>query len=165
MAQNVTPGKALDYTISGTGSFPREDQGAQGGGGAPGDNGGAGAGGPGSGPGGGIGVPIDTPDPLSKYKWWILGGLALLLVAAAGFLLRKPAGATAGVTAGANASVPNSHTSTSPAAKNAALLNALKEELFALESEKIAGTLAPEEYAEQKAALETVLKRALKRNA
>ena len=84
MAQNVTPGKALDYTISGTGSFPREDQGAQSGGGAPGDNGGAGAGGPGSGPGGGIGVPIDTPDPLSKYKWWILGGLALLLVAAAG---------------------------------------------------------------------------------
>ena len=30
-----------------------------------------------------------------------------------------------------------------PAAKNSALLNALKEELFALESEKIAGTLAP----------------------
>jgi hypothetical protein len=51
-----------------------------------------------------------------------------------------------------------------PAAKNAALLNALKEELFALESEKIAGTLAPEEYAEQKAALETVLKRALKKS-
>ena len=50
-----------------------------------------------------------------------------------------------------------------PAAKNAALLNALKEELFALESEKIAGTLAPNEYAEQKAALETVLRRALKK--
>jgi ribosomal protein L29 len=53
---------------------------------------------------------------------------------------------------------------TSPAAKNAALLNALKEELFALESEKIAGTLAPREYAEQKAALETVLRRALKKS-
>ena len=50
------------------------------------------------------------------------------------------------------------------AAKNAALLNALKEELFALESEKIAGTLAPSEYAEQKAALEIVLKRALQRS-
>ena len=51
-----------------------------------------------------------------------------------------------------------------PGTKNAALLNALKEELFALESEKIAGTLAPDEYAEQKAALETVLKRALKKS-
>jgi ribosomal protein L29 len=44
-----------------------------------------------------------------------------------------------------------------------ALLNALKEELFALESDKIAGKLAPGEYEELKAALETVLKRALKR--
>jgi ribosomal protein L29 len=43
-------------------------------------------------------------------------------------------------------------------------LNALKEELFALESEKIAGTLSPSEYAEQKAALETVLRRALKKS-
>ena len=41
----------------------------------------------------------------------------------------------------------------------------LKEELFALESDKIAGTLPPAEYAEQKAALETVLKRALKKKA
>ena len=41
-------------------------------------------------PGGGIGNPIGTPDPLSKYKWWILGGLGLLLAAAAAFLLRKP---------------------------------------------------------------------------
>jgi hypothetical protein len=47
---------------------------------------------------------------------------------------------------------------------NAALLAALKEELFTLESEKIAGTLSVTDYAEQKAALEVVLKRALKRN-
>jgi ATP phosphoribosyltransferase regulatory subunit HisZ len=51
----------------------------------------------------------------------------------------------------------------SPASKNAALLNALKEEMFALESERISGTLAPADYAETKAALEIVLKRALKR--
>ena len=51
-----------------------------------------------------------------------------------------------------------------PSAKNAALLNALKEELFSLESEKISGTITPEEYAEVKPALEVVLKRALKRN-
>ena len=28
------------------------------------------------GPGGGLGPPIDAPDPLQKYQWWILGGLA-----------------------------------------------------------------------------------------
>ncbi len=55
--------------------------------------------------------------------------------------------------------------STTAAAKNAALLNALKEELFALESEKLNGTLSAEEYSEVKPALEVVLKRALKRNA
>ena len=45
-------------------------------------------------PGKGLGNPLDpngTQEPVStKYKWWILGGLGLLLVAAAGVLLRKP---------------------------------------------------------------------------
>ena len=52
-----------------------------------------------------------------------------------------------------------------PASKGSALLNVLKDELFAIESEKIAGTLSPEDYAKVKSALETVLARALKRNA
>ncbi len=85
VAKNAAPGKALEFTVSGTGSMPREDQGAQAG---------QQAAAPGAGqPGGGIGEPINTPDPLSKYKWWILGGLALVFVTAAAFLLRKPAGA------------------------------------------------------------------------
>jgi hypothetical protein len=149
--------KAINFSISGTGSMPREDQNAQGG-----DNG-QGSAMPG-GPGGGIGEPINTPDPLSKYKWWILGGLALLLAAVAAFLLRKPVNAGVGMPAG-GVGVPTSYIApATPTAKNGALLNALKDELFALESEKIAGTLGAAEYAEQKAALETVLKRALKRS-
>ena len=48
------------------------------------------------------------------------------------------------------------------ASKNGALLSVLKEELFTLESEKLTGAVSPAEYAETKAALETVLKRALK---
>jgi hypothetical protein len=172
LARNVAPGKALEYSVSGAGSFARDDQNGQGGPG--GDSGGPQAGAPATGPGGGLGEPINTPDPLTKYRWWILGGLALLLAAAAAFLLRRPpppltgAGATsdAGSTASGGISPAYSSSSiggASPAAKNAALLSALKEELFALESEKISGTLAPAEYAEQKAALETVLKRALKK--
>lgn len=180
VAKNVTPGKDLAFTVSGTGSMPRE---AQGNGAAQGDAAGAGA--PPSGPGGGIGEPINTPDPLSKYKWWILGALALLLAAATAFLLRKPAGVPGAPPAYAAHGAPHpatlptpafanptlsapafaaAATSTTPAAKNAALLNALKEELFSLESEKLSGTITAEEYAEVKPALEVVLKRALKRS-
>jgi hypothetical protein len=155
VARNAAPGKPLEFTVAGAGSLPREDQGGQSGQGAQAD-GGQDAGAPGSQPGGGMATPINTPDPLTKYKWWILTVLALLLAAGAAFLLRKPASAAA---VGAVASQAYA----APAARNAALLNALKEELFALESERIAGTLAPAEYAELKAALETVLKRALKR--
>jgi hypothetical protein len=43
------------------------------------------------------------------------------------------------------------------------LLSVLKDELFAIESEKISGTIAPADYAKVKDALETVLKRALER--
>jgi hypothetical protein len=162
VAKNAAPGKPLDFSISGTGSMPREDQGAAGPGGpeAAAPNGGQ--------PGGGLGEPINTPDPLSKYKWWILGGLAILFVAAAAFLLRRPAGAPPmPVAHGTSSHVPTAPAysatlPTSPAAKNGALLSVLKEELFSLESEKLTGAVSPQEYAETKAALETVLKRALK---
>jgi hypothetical protein len=162
VAKNAVPGKTLEFTVSGTGSIPREQQGA-----APGQGAGMGgqdgaqpqgAAGAGNQPGGGIGNPINTPDPLSKYKWWILGGLAILLAAAAAFLLRKPEGVVT-----PQGGIATAETFAAPAARGSALLNVLKEEMFALESEKIAGTISPEEYAEVKAALETVLKRALKR--
>jgi hypothetical protein len=170
LARNVVPGKALEFSVSGTGSFSRDDQNGQGGQGD--GSSGPQAAAPGNGPGGGLGEPINTPDPLTKYRWWILGGLALLLAAAAAFLLRRPPSHGAGANSDAGSVAPGGVSSAysassvagaTPAAKNAALLNALKEELFALESEKISGTLAPAEYVEQKAALETVLKRALKK--
>jgi hypothetical protein len=161
LTRNVQPGKTLEFTVSGNGSMPREDQGAGGGQQSAGmgaqDNGNGGQeAAPGSQPGGGIGNPINTPDPLSKYKGWILGAIGLLLVVAAAFLLRKPAPGVA-YTAGAG----TAQAFASPAAKNSALLNVLKDELFEVESEKINGTIKPEEYAQVKAALETVLKRAL----
>jgi hypothetical protein len=170
--KNAAPGKPIDFTIAGNGAIPREQQGAPGAqqpagmGGQDAAGGASDASAVGNQPGGGIGTPINTPDPLSKYKWWILGGLAILFAAAAAFLLRKPVGApAAGSIPDSGATYPSfgSPAFGSPAAKNTQLLNALKEELFALESEKINGTIAPEEYAKAKDALETVLKRALNR--
>jgi hypothetical protein len=116
---------------------------------------------PGGQPGGGIGKPIDTPDPLSKYKWWILGGLAILLAAGAAFMLRKPAGAPVTPVAPPVDPAPPAYPVPTPAGKNSALLGVLKDEMFTLESERISGTIDPADYAEIKAALETVLKRAL----
>jgi hypothetical protein len=166
LAKNVPANKAIEFTVFGTGSIPREQQG--------GTQAGADSSTatPGNTPGGGIGEPINTPDPLSKYKWWILGGLGILLVAAAAFLLRRPDAAllAAGAGAGAGATVygaPAASTAyaapSTPAARNAALLNVLKEELFALESDRLSGKVPEAEYAETKAALEIVLKRALKK--
>jgi len=165
LSRNALPGSALEFTISGTGALPREDQGAQGGQQAGGSQD---TSTPGTGPGGGIGQPIGTPDPLSKYKGWILGGLGLVLVATAAFLLRRtPAVVAVGagtVQTPTAATTPASVFHATPVATgNAALLNALKEELFTLENEKITGKVTPAEYAQVKAALETVLKRALKR--
>jgi len=162
LARNVSPAQAMAFTVSGTGSMPRESQGQ-------GDQS-ASAAGPEAGqpsaandtrPGGGLGNPIDTPDPLNKYKWWILSGLALVLAAAAAFLLRSKPEATPATPA---PSVATSVTPTAaPAGGHGDLLAALKEESFALETERLEGKLSEQEYAEQKAALEMVLRRALGR--
>jgi 5-hydroxyisourate hydrolase-like protein (transthyretin family) len=180
LARNVQTSPALDFTLSGSGQQPR-DTSSEGGGQA-------GAAGPAQGsaaadtrPGGGLGNPIDTPDPLNKYKWWILSGLAVILAAAAAFLLRsKPATvAVAGVPGAMSVAIPPAGSTAaasgqlapnairSPVAGShvprSALLSALKDELFALETERLEGKLSEPEYVELKAAFETVLKRALAR--
>ena len=131
-------------------------------------------------PGGGLGNPIDTPDPLTKYRWWILGSLSLVLAAAAAFFLRSPAPtvagaaieapvaapftvATTGTFANAGSLAPTRNPHSSASASESALLAALKEELFAVETERLQGKLAEDDYAQLKGALETVLRRALNR--
>jgi len=164
--RNVEPSQAVDFTVSGSGQLPRDSQAAAGGADAQGGGGAEGGASAGAGatsaaadtrPGGGLGTPLDpegTNDPWAKYKWWILGGLGLLLAGGAGVMLKggdAVVPATAGVVA-------------APAAVGAGgLLGALKEELFALETDRLQGRLSEAEFAEQKAALEVVLRRALAR--
>lgn len=173
VARNVIPSQQLGFTVSGTGQLPRDtasapagDQGAAGG--AAADNSGQ-AGAPGTAasdtrPGGGLGTPIDpegTNDPWAKYKWWILGGLGLALAAGAGFMLK---GGTKNHPIGA-ASHPATQSvlQASPDGETHALLRALKEELFSVETDRLQGRLNDVAYAEQKSALEIVLRRALER--
>jgi len=205
LIKNATPDQPLDFTIAGLGSMPRESQGqSQGQASQAGDTGpatqsvadqptsteaGSAAAFSPNGdtrPGGGLGNPIDTPDPLTKYRWWILGGLSLVLAAAAAFFLRKPipdatsplATSPIGTIEGAPslpphlqqgwAASPLSSPRNGSAAANSPnhqsqLLAALKEELFSLETERLEGKLADPEYAQLKSAFEIVLKRALNR--
>ena len=107
LATKVQPDAPVPFTVSGTGSMPREqqnpqgDQGQGGMGQAMGTTADPGAGGgqdqsspQTGGPGGGVSgaVPVGTPDPLSKYKWWILSGVGLVLVIGAAFMLRAKPG-------------------------------------------------------------------------
>jgi len=158
VARSVQPSQALDFTVSGTGQMPR-DAGAASGAAAADASAPAGAAGSAAGdtrPGGGLGVPLDPEgnnDPWAKYKWWILGGLGLVMAVGAGIMLKNgPAQTVAPAVAGSGATTgPDS------------LLAAMKEELFALETDRLQGRLSESEYVEQKAALEVVLRRALLR--
>jgi len=58
---------------------------------------------------------------------------------------------------------PLTPTPGAPAGNSGSLMDALKQELFVLETERLEGKLSEAEYAEQKAALEQVLRRALNR--
>jgi len=167
VARGLPADRPIPFTISGSGQLPRDTQNADNSGSASSQSGnaqpdaGAQGGGPDDNrPGGGLGKPIDTPDPLSKYKWWIIGGLLLLMAGIAGFLVSKPSATAA-------PAPPNNAIDTTPMPiaplSGRSTLDALKEELFTLETDRLSGKMDEAEYAEHKAALETILKRALKR--
>lgn len=187
VARKIAVGQPIDFQLTGTGALPRDtaqtpgEQGGQAGAGEQGaDASGQGAAASDTAPGKGLGLPLDpngTHEPLStKYKWWMLGGLGLLLVAAAGVLLRKPADAHAVAAANAVAanrarggsSLPMAGapvTAMTAAGRKEQLLHVLKDELFALETDRLQGHIDDAEYAEQKTAIELILRRALRRGA
>lgn len=161
LAKNVQPSQTLSFTVSGTGVMPRDSQQASG---DQGGNAQAPSAANDDRPGGGLGNPIDTPDPLQKYKWWIISALGLLLVIAAAFFLRaRPAEATAGSVPAPQPSALEPTPMPPASSEKSSLLAALKDELFTLESDRLEGKLSDSEYAEHKAALEQVLRRALAR--
>lgn len=166
VASNTTAGQPLGFKISGTGTMSDESEEAKGGGGTP--VGGAQTSGPVAGrdsrPGGGLGPPIDAPDPLEKYRWYILGGFAIVLAAGAIYIATRSKTATVpdyGPT-DAELSIPPAPKA-KPADRSALLLEALKEEIFQLEVEHKQGRISQQEYEKAKAALDQTLERAVKR--
>lgn len=151
VATQTTAGQSLAFKISGTGLMPeqKEEQNDAQASAEPR-------------PGGGLGPPIEAPDPLEKYHWYILGGFGLALTAGGIYIAKRPPTATApqfapaDVEAGEAPPRPRIN-------QRSLLLEALKEELFQLEMDHKQSQLSQEEYEKAKAALDQTLERALKR--
>jgi len=179
VASNAKIGQSLAFKISGEGELAApvdNEQGGQGGGSAQQ-----------SGPGGGLGPPIDAPDPLQKYRWWILGGIAgALVIGGVVVATRQQAANRAAAKAIAKGEfamesdenfeipappvkkairgpAPEPRSSEPASSRSSKLLEALKEELFELEVEHKQGRITQLEYEQTKAALDQTLQRALKR--
>ena len=157
VATSVHPGDALAFALSGNGTLHLGEE-ENGGNGAPGGEQASAANGR---PGGGLGPPIDAPDPLHQYRWYILGGFVLIFAfGAVLFVTRQNTGATA-----APASLPANSNGTGnfAATRSDMRLEALKEELFQLEVERQQGRITQSEYEKYKAALDLTLRRAVSR--
>jgi len=85
VASGAQPGQSLAFKVSGEGTLGARQENA----GAPSAGGGGGGASSEDRPGGGLGPPIDAPNPLQKYQWWILGGFALALVVGGVFVARR----------------------------------------------------------------------------
>jgi hypothetical protein len=171
---NVTPEQDLSFTLSGTGTIPEGQQTATAGGG--GASGGGGMAQRRGGPGGGLGAPEETPDPLHRYRGFILGGLAVALGLGVFYVVTRPkpamasgSGATQAVTAAKPVepqrvpALPQRPAEVASSRNGDRLLDVLKEELFQLEVERHQGKISAEDYEKAKAALDTTLARAAKR--
>ena len=168
VVSNTTAGQPLAFKISGTGLLTEPGDDSQG---APSPVGGAQTSGAVAGrdsrPGGGLGPPIDAPDPLEKYRWYILGGFAIALAAGAIYIATRSQTATIQDLDPTDAELVElpRPAKPKPADRTALLLDALKEEIFQLEVEHKQGRISQQEYEKAKAALDQTLERAVKRKA
>src|SRR5262249_9262 len=162
VATRTEVGQQLSFEVSGSGVLQTEQEG----GGQPAA---AGAQGRDNRPGGGLGAPIDAPDPLEKYRWYILGGFGLVLARVPSVVLTRQPAAARGSAAAAGmpeVDIPSleparinrprsasasSHRAASGGGRPSMLLEALKEELFKLEVEHKQGSITQQEYEKAKA--------------
>jgi hypothetical protein len=145
VAKSVGPQSQASFEITGSGAMPPEEASA------PQGNGAGGPEMPGR-PGGGIGVPNSEPVPLQSGQWIFLGVLSLFLAAGAVIVYsanQNPAVAPAG--------------KAKPQNRGEMLLDAMKEEVFQLESDRLQGRIDTQDYQAAKSALDKTLQRAVQR--
>jgi hypothetical protein len=141
VANNVTPQRQVAFDVAGTGAMPQQQQeaGAEAPGGAEGR------------PGGGLGAPNTMPSPMQSGQWLFLGVLTLFLAAGAVFVYTS------------NQQAPNTAGDAKPKNSGGTMMDAMREEIFQLESDRIQGKISPQDYETAKAALDKTLQRAVQR--
>jgi hypothetical protein len=163
VAKSLAPGQKVTFSVAGEGSAPRETQGG-------GTEGQTAA--PENRPGGGLGVPTGAPDPLSGSRWYVLGGvLAVMIGFAVWMMMRKPSSQGAAVAAVGAEPLRQSGSSrgaqsADPRQRNlpqASMLDALKDELFQLETDRLQGKISQQDYATAKAGLDMLFRRHMKK--
>jgi hypothetical protein len=161
VASNTQVGQPLAFKISGIGTLGEAGDDSQG---PPTPvEGGAATAGRDARPGGGLGPPIDAPDPLEKYRAYILGGFAVVLVAGGIYITTRSKTAPVPDFGASNIQLPETPSSAPASGPSTPLLEALKDELFQLEVEHKQGSISQQEYEQARAALDQTLERALKR--
>ena len=161
VASNTQVGQPLAFKISGTGTLGEAADDSQGSP-TPVEGSGAATAGRDSRPGGGLGPPIDAPDPLEKYRAYILGGFALVLVAGGIYITTRSRTALPDF-GPSSVLLPETPSGSATPGPSTPLLQALKDELFQLEVEHKQGSISQQEYEQARAALDQTLDRALKR--
>lgn len=151
VARDVQPSQPVGFTLSGAGELPRDS--------AAGQTSSAAAA-PGNSnpdpnldtrPGVGLNTPLDKDATreswVSKYRWWLIAGLFLLMCAGVAIMLSRPVA-----------------TATRPAAGPVGdSLQTLRDEMFTLETDRLEGRVSESEYTQLKAAFDLILRRALAR--
>ena len=153
-AQNFKPAQNLGFSLSGEGLLPDEQPAA-----AAAPPQGQGGQEPRGGVGGGLGTPNDRPDPLHSGQWLFLGVLSLFLAAGGVYVYTSnlPVAAAAAQAAAVGAKTKK------PQSGPGLLLEAMKEEMFQLETDRLQGKISQPEYESAKAALDKTLQRAIQR--
>ncbi len=143
-ADSPTSAKSVAYEISGVGLIPQDtpQQQQQPQPGQPAQNT----------PGGGLGVPNEKPNPISAGQWGFLSVLALFMAAGALFIYMVSSGGDA-----------SARPARAKGGGSASLLDALKEEMFRLEADRLQDRISKQEYESAKSALDKTLQRAMKR--
>jgi hypothetical protein len=96
-------------------------------------------------PGGGLSSTSVAAHPVEKYRWYILGGIFLLLGGAVVYAIRR-------------------RPSAAPSNRSDLLLEQIKNKLFQLEVEHQQGRISRRQYKRARAALDQTLDRAIKRS-
>jgi hypothetical protein len=144
--KNVAAGQKVTFSVSGEGSAPPEGQQA-GGGSTPANSGIA-------------GTPINT-DQTSAARWYIFG--AILVIVAGGvfwMVQRRTPGASRASSSTVKPERPQR--APQPVPEHNTMLDALKDELFQLETDRMNGKISQKDYDAAKAGLDALLRRQMK---